>query len=235
MNFKKNIKYNRLRINLILMLFALSFNLHSQEFSVDDIFKMAKNQRLFESKMAQTDFTLVKIEDSRYVNYQKVGDKKNVFDIPLKTDWSKTLDYPIPTNDVSKKGDENYYYIEDKITGIVLIKRRYITYAENYNLNEETGSTWFTHKTEYELEEIPSTNNLYNSPPHNSITMQFTNCTQYSLCKKISKEINNKWNYDQVMKYTDNGYLYVYRLNNNQANIKKYNDGAVTIDIMLND
>jgi hypothetical protein len=102
----------KLSIAILFILFTLSTN--AQKFSIQKILKMKQSHKFFESELIKSGMTLVEIKEWNIYYYSLIEDESYKKVIHNNTNYFDR----IPTNDISKKNNNEYYYVDKKIKTI---------------------------------------------------------------------------------------------------------------------
>lgn len=201
-----------------------TMSLNAQNFSIQKLLEIRQNQKLFEAEMIKNGMTLVGVEEWTNNCYIVHGEPNNLQFVPFEN--KDKTDDRIPTNDISNKNNDDYYYVGEKIELILKFKYRVVTFAYNYDHNKETATSWFRHRSEYLEEQIP------NYPKYNfSKTPVLEIECNVDLFKYFLDQISFNLEYSRSGKYSDAGIFYEYfekstNQNKTRAFIVSYNDDS---------
>jgi len=191
----------KLSIAILFILFTLSTN--AQKFSIQKILKMKQSHKFFESELIKSGMTLVEINEWNIYYYSLIEDESYKKVIHNYTNYFDR----IPTNDISKKNNNQYYYVDKKIKTIKKENYREVTFAENYNHQTKKGYSFFKHntmRTEYQLPGLSVSYDSRLSNPSLTIT------APPNLYKYYLDQITSNYEYSDTGMFSDIGVFYEY-------------------------
>jgi hypothetical protein len=201
---------------LCVFFFINVVDLNAQEFSLQMILEMKQNQKYFESEMIKSGMTLVKISDRSAYHYTLYEDKYH--HTVYYEDKEKTEDR-IPTNDISKKNNNNYFYVDKKLKHIEKKIYHEVKFAENYNYKNKTAYSFFTSKLVHEEFLLPNEVEPYASGLfYVSLTIK---CPP-ELYKFYLNQITSNFEYSGTGMYGDMGVFYEYFSKTTTQNQEKH-------------
>lgn len=191
------------RFTLCLCFFMSLLSLNAQEFSLQKILEMKQDQKYFESEMIKSDMTLVSINTWTNYCYRLIGEQSCRF---VEAKDTGSFDR-IPTNDISKKNNNQYYYVEKKINTITKESYREVTFAENYDNVSKKAQSFFEHKTVLTEQQLPGASVPYHSRLSN-VSLIIT--APPNLYKYYLGQITSIFKYSRTGMYSDMGVFYEY-------------------------
>jgi hypothetical protein len=210
---------------LCVFFFINVVDLNAQAFSLQEILKMKQNQKYFESEMIKSDMTLVGIDEWNTYYYLLIGEEEwKIVKLRDNRDFNS-----IPTNDISKKNNNQYFYVEQKIKAIRKISDRVVTFAKDYNHQNKKGYSFFKHQTSLDEELLLDELVPYYSKRSN----EFTITAPPNLYKYYLDQIISNFEFSRTDTTYGMGFFYEYFSKTTTQNQEKHrayivvqNDGS---------
>jgi hypothetical protein len=245
-----------MKIFSTLSLFILVQAVHAQQYNFNQLIEMTNDNKVFEIKMIKavnspykkrTPITYlyhtldksiggsgdIPTNDKKYEEIYKFDDGQNYTQSEIE-DNNLDEDYSI-RNKLRKEGMlineyeiAGYQYHRSKITSLIKCEDIEIGYADNYDFEKKTASTWYTWKGS-KYKKIILTSKLF-SPNYKKLTVEFVSDKDFaSIIKQItavSKYIDTNEDYGSFVSSYKYGF---YKITSEKRN--KGNGGIITIYI----